>query len=221
VIVVHHLNNSRSQRILWLLEELGLSYELRQYRRDPRTLLAPPELRAVHPLGKSPVITDGAETVAESGAIIDYLLDRYGEGRLRPAPGSPARRRYDYWMHYAEGSAMPPLLLKLVFLRMPQGAPALLRPLVRGIAARAQRGFIDPQLRTHAAFWEGELGKSAWFAGAEFSAADIQMSYPLEAAAARAQIPLGERVQGFLRSIRARPAYQRAAVAGGGFELPA
>jgi glutathione S-transferase len=220
VLVVHHLNNSRSQRILWLLEELGLSYELRQYRRNPRTLLAPPELRAVHPLGKSPVITDGAETVAESGAIIGYLLDRYGEGQLRPAPGSTERRRYDYWMHYAEGSAMPPLLLKLVFQRMPQGAPALLRPLVRGIAARAQQGFIDPQLSTHAAFWEGELGKSAWFAGPEFSAADIQMSYPLEAAAARAGVPLGERVQGFLSSIRARPAYQRAVVAGGGFELP-
>ncbi|HTC17196.1 MAG TPA: glutathione S-transferase [Steroidobacteraceae bacterium] len=220
MLTLHHLNNSRSQRIVWLLEELGLPYELKKYQRDARTLLAPAELRQVHPLGKSPVLTDGSHTLAESGAIIGYVLDRYGAERLRPPPGSEARLRYDYWLHYAEGSAMPPLLLKLVFLRLPQAAPALLRPLVRGIAAGAQKGFIDPQLQTHVAFWESELERTPWFAGADFSAADIQMSFPLEAAAARAAVPLGARVRGFLSAIHARPAYQRALTAAGGFDLP-
>ena len=117
MIIVHHLNNSRSQRILWLLEELGLEYDIKYYERDPKTLLAPASLRQVHPLGKSPVITDGTLTVAESGAIIEYLVEQYGGGRLAPPPGTPERLRYIYWLHYAEGSAMPPLLLKLVFDR--------------------------------------------------------------------------------------------------------
>jgi glutathione S-transferase len=220
VITLHHLNNSRSQRVLWLLEELGSPYRVVHYQRDPRTLLAPPELKAVHPLGKSPVITDGEHTLAESGHIIDYLVDTYGAGRLRPAAGSPARLSYGYWLHYAEGSAMPPLLLKLVFGRLPRGAPALLRPLVRAVARRAQAGFVDPQIRTHLAFWDSALAGTGWFAGAEFSAADIQMSYPVEAAAARAGTPLPMSVQGFLERIRARPAYQRALAAAGGFTLP-
>ena len=221
MLTVHHLNNSRSQRILWLLEELNCEYQVQRYQRDPRTLLAPPQLRAIHPLGKSPVITDAARTVAESGAIIEYLIDHYGAGRLRPAPGSEERLRYNYWLHYAEGSAMPPLLLKLVFQRLPQGPlPALLRPLVRAIASRAQSGFVDPQLLTHISWWDSELGRDPWFAGREFTAADIQMSFPLEAAAARAGMPLGANVQGFLARIRARPAYGRALAAGGPFELP-
>jgi glutathione S-transferase len=221
MLTVHHLSNSRSQRVLWLLEELGCEYRLERYQRDPHTLLAPPELARVHPLGKSPVITDGERTIAESGAIIEYLLDTRGEGRLRPAPGSAARLRYTYWLHYAEGSAMPPLLLKLVFQRLPQGpVPALLRPLVRAISRRAQQRFIDRQLRTHIAFWESELGRSGWFAGDEFSAADIQMSFPLEAAAARAGVPLPQAVQGFLLRIHARPAYHRALEIGGPFTLP-
>ena len=115
MIVVHHLNNSRSQRVLWLLEELGLDYEVKRYQRDPKTMLAPASLKAVHPLGKSPVITDGANTIAESGAIIDYLVERYGNGRLVPAAGTPDKLRWTYWLHFAEGSAMPPLLMKLVF----------------------------------------------------------------------------------------------------------
>jgi glutathione S-transferase len=220
MITVHHLSNSRSQRILWLLEELGLPYQVTHYQRDPHTLLAPPELRAVHPLGKSPVITDGNHTVAESGAIIEYLIARQGGGRLRPPPDSPARLRYDYWLHYAEGSAMPPLLLKLIFSRLPQAAPALLRPLARRIAQGAQRGFIDPQLKTHCDFWESELGRSAWFAGEEFSAADIQMSYPVEAAAARSGLTLGPRLGGFLERIHSRDAYRRALAAAGSFSLP-
>jgi glutathione S-transferase len=221
MLTLHHLNASRSQRVLWLLEELGVPYELRKYQRDAQTYLAPPELRRVHPLGKSPVITDGPRTIAETGAIIEYLLDTYGEGRLRPAPGSEARLRYTYWLHYAEGSGMPPLLLKFIFQRLPQGpVPALLRPLVRAIATGAQKSYIDPQLALHMAFWEQSLAETAWFAGAEFSAADIQMSFPVEAAAARSGIPLGQQLQGFIARIHSRPAYQRALSAGGPLNLP-
>ena len=219
MITVHHLNNSRSQRVLWLLEELGCEYSLVRYQRDPHTLLAPPELRRIHPLGKSPVVTDGAQTLAESGAIIQYLIDRYGNGRLRPPSGSPGHLRYTYWLHYAEGSAMPPLLLKLVFLRLPRGVPALIRPIVRAVAKRAQERLIDPQLRTHLDYWEGELGRSTWFAGEELTGADVQMSFPLEAAAARAGIGLGPRVSQFLERIHARPAYRRAVAMGGEYHL--
>jgi len=157
--------------------------------------------------------------LAESGAILEYLIERYGNGRLRPPAGSAERLRYTYWLHYAEGSAMPPLLLKLVFTRLPGPVPALIRPIVRTVARRAQQTFIDPQLKTHIDFWEGELGKSAWFAGEELTGADIQMSFPLEAAAARAGIALGPRVSGFLERIHARPAYRRALEAGGEFRL--
>jgi len=221
MITVHHLNNSRSQRVLWLLEELGLAYEVIRYERDPRTMRAPLSLRQVHPLGKSPVITDDGLTLAESGAIVEYLVETYGDGRLVPAPGTPERLRYTYWLHYAEGSAMSPLLMKLVFQRMPQGpVPALLRPLVRIIAARAQTTFVDPQIALHMQYCEGELGKASWFAGEDFTAADIQMSFPLEAAASR--FGLDERypkLQAFLERIHARPAYQRALERGGPYEL--
>ena len=219
MITVHHLDNSRSQRVLWLLEELGCEYQVVKYQRDPHTLLAPPELRRIHPLGKSPVVSDGGQTLAESGAIIEYLIDRYGNGRLRPPAGSAEHPRYTYWLHYAEGSAMPPLLLKLVFLRLPRGVPALIRPIVRVVAQRAQQRLIDPQLRTHLDYWEGELGRTGWFAGEELTGADVQMSFPIEAAAARAGIGLGPRVSQFLERIHARPAYQRALAAGGEFQL--
>jgi glutathione S-transferase len=220
MITVHHLNNSRSQRILWLLEELGCEYQIRKYQRDPQTLLAPAELRRVHPLGKSPVITDGADTIAESGAIIEYLVDTYGKGRLRPQEGTPERRRYTYWLHYAEGSAMTPLLLKLIFSRLPKGPmPFVIRPVVKAVAGRVQQTYIDPQLKAHAGYWENELGKSRWFAGDEFTAADIQMSFPLEGAAARAPGQLGARTREFLGRIHERPAYQRALEAGGEYQL--
>jgi glutathione S-transferase len=220
MITVHHLNNSRSQRILWLLEELGCEYQIKKYQRDPQTLLAPAELRRVHPLGKSPVITNGADTIAESGAIIEYLVDTYGNGRLRPPEGTPERRRYTYWLHYAEGSAMTPLLLKLIFSRLPKGPmPFVIRPVVRAVANRAQETYIDPQLKAHAEYWENELGKSCWFAGAEFTAADIQMSFPLEGAAVRAGGQLGDKTRAFLGRIHERPAYQRALEKGGEFEL--
>jgi glutathione S-transferase len=221
MIVVHHLNNSRSQRIVWLLEELGLEYEIRKYRRDPKTMLAPPELRAIHPLGKSPVITDGGATVAESGAIIEYLLERYGSGRFIPAAGTPDKLRYTYFLHYAEGSAMTPLLMKLVFDRVETSPmPFFARPIARGIARKVKSSYVMPQIVQHLDYLEGELGKSAWFAGEEFTAADVQISFVLEAAAARgglgAQYP---KLAGFLDRIHARPAYQRALERGGKYDL--
>src|ERR1035438_10600585 len=139
MITVHHLNNSRSQRVLWLLEELGVPYEIKKYQRDPKTMLAPETLRAVHPLGKSPVITDGDVTVAESGAIVEYLIEHYGQGPLVPPSGTEQRRRYTYWLHFAEGSAMPPLLLKLIFDRIESGPmPFFVKPVARGIARKVK-----------------------------------------------------------------------------------
>ena len=221
MITVHHLDNSRSQRILWLLEELGLPYDIKRYLRDPRTMLAPPELRAVHPLGKSPVITDGELTLAESGAIVEYLADRYGAGTLIPAHGTPERLRCNYWLHYAEGSAMPPLLLKLVFHRVEHAPmPFFARPIARRIARKVQRDFIDPQLKLHLDYLEAELGDHEWFGGAAFSVADIQLSFPLEAFAARGGLDRAHpRLSGFLLRIHARAAYQRALQRGGEYRL--
>jgi glutathione S-transferase len=221
MIVVHHLNNSRSQRILWLLEELGMEYEIRKYQRDPKTMLAPPELRAIHPLGKSPVVQDGDTIVAESGAIIEYLVGRYGDGRLAPAPVTRERLRYTCFLHYAEGSAMPPLLLKLVFDRVESTpAPFFVRPIARAIAGKVKDSFVLPQIRQHLAYLEGELAGGAWFAGEEFSAADIQMSFPLEAAAARGGLD-GKypKLTAFLERIHARPAYRRALERGGPYDF--
>jgi len=216
MIVVHHLERSRSQRALWLLEELGLDYEIRRYARDPKTLRAPAALRAVHPLGKSPVISDGDKTLAESGAILEYLVETYGAGRFAPPPGAPERLRYRYFMHYAEGSLMSPLLMKLVFMRLPGGAPFLMRPFAKAISAKALASVVDPQIERHLDFLEGELADRPWFAGDEFSAADIQMSFPLEAAASRAGLDSRRpRLFDFLRRIHARPAYQRAIAKGG------
>jgi len=221
MIVVHHLNASRSQRILWLLEELEVPYEVKRYERDAQTMLAPASLRAVHPLGKSPVITDGDQTIAESGAIIEYLAGRYGGGRLIPPAGTPEHQRYVYWMHYAEGSAMPPLLLKLVFDRIETAPmPFFVKPIARQIAGRAKSSFIEPQIKLHLGYMEQELGKTTWFAGNEFSAADVQMSFPLEAAAARGGLdPSLPKLTAFLERIHARPAYQRALQKGGPYEL--
>ncbi|KQY35787.1 glutathione S-transferase [Caulobacter sp. Root487D2Y] len=218
MIVVHHLNNSRSQRVLWLLEELGVPYEVKRYQRDAKTMLAPPDLLAVHPLGKSPVITDGDKTLAETGAIIDYLLETYGQGRLIPAAGTPERLAFTYWLHYAEGSAMTPLLLKLVFTALPARAPGLLKGLVKTIAGRAQSGFVDPQLKLHIDHWDAALAKTAWFAGPDFTAADIMMSFPLETGAARAGAGSRPRIKAFLDRIHARPAYLRALERGGPYD---
>jgi len=221
MVTVHHLNNSRSQRVLWLLEELGVDYEVKRYERDAKTMLAPPSLRAVHPLGKSPVITDGDLTLAESGAIVEYLVDRYGGGRLIPPAGTRERLRFTYWLHYAEGSIMPPLLLKLVFTQIPRAPmPALIRPVVRRIADGVRRQFVEPQIKLHLDYLEGELGKTAWFAGEEFTAADIQMSFPVEGAATRGGLDASRpKLLAFLERIHARPAYKRALDKGGPYEL--
>jgi len=221
MIVVHHLNNSRSQRVLWLLEELEIPYEVRRYQRNAKTMLAPPELRAVHPLGKSPVIEDGGQVLAESGAIVEYLAERYGEGRLVPPAGTPERLRYRYWLHFAEGTAQPPLLLKLLFDRVDKGPmPFFVRPVARAIARRAKDTFIQPNIDRNLDFMERELDKSEWFAGAGFSAADVQMSFPLEAAVVRGGLDAKRpRLMGFLERIHARPAYRRAIDKGGEYAL--
>jgi glutathione S-transferase len=220
MIVVHHLDNSRSQRVLWLLEELGLEYEVRKYQRNRETMLAPPELKAIHPLGKSPVITDGELTLAESGAIIETLADRHGGGRLARPYDSPERVRYIYWLHYAEGSAMPPQLLKLMFDRVAAARmPFFVRPIVRRVRQSVMDAFIGPQLELHLNYLENELSRSPWFCGAEFSAADVQMSFPLEIAVVRAGLDESRpNLMGFLRRIHARPAYQRALERGGRYD---
>jgi glutathione S-transferase len=221
MVVVHHLNNSRSQRVLWLLEELGVAYEVKRYERDPKTMLAPPGLLAVHPLGKSPVIVDGTVTVAESGAVIEYLIDRYGAGRLIPPTGTPERLRYTYWLHYAEGSAMPPLLLKLVFDRLAKApVPWPVSAVARRIAGTVQSTFIGPQLKRHLDYMEAELAAQAWFAGEQFTAADVQMSFPLEAAASRAGLNASRpHLMAFLDRIHARDAYKRALERGGPYSF--
>ncbi|MGZ5086065.1 MAG: glutathione S-transferase [Usitatibacter sp.] len=219
MITVHHLENSRSHRVLWLFEELGLPYEVRQDRRDPQTMLAPASLRDVHPRGKSPVVTDGGETLAESGYIIEHYAER--DGRLVPPRGSPQWNRYRYWMHYAEGSAMPPLLMKLVFDRIERSkAPFFAKPIVRSVAHRAKKGFVQPQIDLHLDYLEGELGKAAWFAGDEFCAADIQMSFPVEAARARGGLDARRpRLMAYLDRIHGREGYRRAIERGGELKL--
>ena len=221
MVTVHHLNNSRSQRVLWLLEELGVPYEVTRYQRDTKTMLAPEALLAVHALGKSPVISDGGLVVAESGAIVEYLVDKYGGGRLIPRAGTPERLRYTYWLHYAEGSAMPPLLLKLIFDRVATTPmPWPFSTVARRIAGSVQGAFIGPQLTRHLDFMESELAVRPWFTGDEFTAADVQMSFPLEAAAARAGLD-GSRpnLTAFLRRIHARDAYGRALERGGPYDF--
>ncbi len=222
MIVVHHLNNSRSQRVLWLLEELGVPYEIRKYQRDAQTMLAPPELRQVHPLGKSPVLTDDGLTVAETGAIVEYLVDRYGNGSLVPLAGSPEKLRYTYWLHFAEGSAMPPLLLKLIFDRIGsgQGMPFFVKPVAKAIASKVKDRMVTPNLKRQLDFMEGELGKSAWFAGDAFTAADVQMSFPVEAAAQRAGLDESRpKLMAWLKAIHARPAYRKALERGGRYDF--
>ena len=221
MITLHHLNNSRSQRILWLLEELGVPYEIQRYQRDAKTMLAPPELRAIHPLGKSPVITDGDITVAESGAIIEYLIERYGQGRLIPAAGTPQRLRYTYWLHFAEGSAMPPLLMKLVFDKIEKSPmPFFVKPIAKGIAAKVKQSFIAPRIAENLDYMEAELGKAMWFAGPEMTGADIQVSFVLEACAALGGLNESRpRLMAFLQRIHALPAYKKAIERGGEYAI--
>ena len=218
-IVVHHLENSRSQRVLWLLEELGLPYEVKRYERDRQTMLAPPELRAVHPLGKSPVITDGDTTVAESGAIVEYLVAK--ASALRPAAGTPAALQFTYWLHFAEGTAMPPLVMKLVFDKIQQAKlPFFVKPIAKGIAQKVLSSFVLPNISAQLKFMNETLSRQPWFAGDSFSAADVQMSFPLEAAAARGGLDTRyPHLQAWLATVHARPAYQAALKAGGPYDI--
>ena len=223
MIEVHHLENSRSQRVIWLLEELGADYKVITYRRDPQTLLAPASLKQVHPLGKSPVIVDtqrAGEVIAESGAIIEYLLERFDGHGLLPAPGSPEQRRYRFWLHHAEGSAMPPLVMSLVFSRLDKPpVPALIRPIARLLAGGVKAKFLDPQIRDLLAFWEAECGAHAWLAGEAFSGADIQMSFPLLALDGQGRLADYPRLGDLLARMRERPAYRRAVEQVGEFTL--
>lgn len=221
MITVHHLENSRSQRILWLLEELGVEYEIKKYRRDPVTSLAPPELLALHPLGKAPVVTDGEHTLAESGAIIEYLVDNYDDGKLRPAAGTPERLSFTYWLHYAEGSFMPLMLLSLIISRIETAPmPFFAKPIAKGIAAKIRNGYLDANVKRNVDFLESSLNHSIWFCGDELTAADMQMSFAVEAASVRS-IGQGNcpNLASFLERMKARPAYQRALEKGGPYEL--
>lgn len=211
MLIVHYLNNSRAHRLVWLLEELGLDYEIRLYRRGP-DYRAPAELKKVHPLGKSPVLEDDGRVIAESGAIFEYLLDKHGPKGLVPAAGTPERLAYTYWLHYAEGSAMPLLVMKLIFGMIPKQVPFFMKPFAKAISNGISGRMLDPQLKENADLWEAELSENGWFAGAQFSAADIIMSFPVEAAITRAGLgPDYRAVNAWLQAIKARPAYQRAA----------
>ena len=223
MLTLHHLETSRSHRILWLLEELGVPYELRRYQRDPATRLAPPELKKIHPLGKSPVLTDGELVVAESGAILEYLAECYGAqapaelAHLEPARGTPAHRQCRFWMHYAEGSLMNWLVMQLVFDSIPrQPMPFFVRPVARALCAGVQQKLIQPNVQAALAFMENHLAQHRWFAGEHLSLADFQMSFAVEAALARGTAASAwPHLQAYLQRIQARPAYQRALEKGG------
>ena len=206
MIIVHHLDDSRSQRILWLLEELGLPYEVKQHKRDPKTLVAPPELKQIHPLGKSPVIEDDGHVVAESGAIIDYILRRYGHGRLQPAPSSASYHEFVHWIHYAEGSAMPALIIRIMVARVGDAAAAALPRLDAHIAL--QLGYIDRKL-------EGRQ----YILGDELTAADIQLSFVGEFAAARFGISDYANIEAWMKRFQARRAYKAALTRGGAYSF--
>lgn len=225
MITVHHLENSRSQRVLWLLEELGLEYEVKRYERKPRTMLAPESLKNVHPLGKSPIITDtdtdnATHTVAETGAIFEYLVAKAG-GKLAPTAGSEAQLRYTYWLHYAEGTFMPLLVMKLIFGRLGSAPmPLPMRPFGKAIGLGVQKQFLNPRIEENLNFLEAELSEREWFAGDELTAADIMMSFPLEAASARGSLETSHpRLARFVQRIHARDAYERALERGGPYEL--
>jgi glutathione S-transferase len=206
MIRVHHLNHSRSQRVLWLLEELGAPYEITRYQRNKATMLAPPEMKRVHPLGKSPVIEDDGKTFAETGLIVEYLVERYGP-ELAPSRDSDLYWRYRYWLHYAEGSAMPPLLLKLIVDRL-------------GLLAFPARKFANSQVKLHLDYMEAELGRGPWFVGERLSAADVMLSFPLEAASVRGGLDQTRpNLFGFLERIHSRPAYRRALEKGGPYRF--
>ncbi len=221
MLTVHHLNNSRSQRILWLLEELGVEYKIKFYARDAKTQLAPDELKKIHPLGKSPVVTDGSEVLAESGAIIDYLGYKYGYGEWVPRRNSKKYKPYMYWLHYAEGSLMPPLLLKLVFDKVKSAkVPFFIKPVTHGIANKVMDSFVTPNIKNHFAFVEQHLSENTYFAGDEITGADIQMSFPLEASVAKGAITAVSHphIYQYVDDFQAREAYKAALAKGGEYD---
>ncbi len=221
MITVHHLENSRSLRILWLLEELDLEYQLQLHKRDPKTSLAPPELLAVHPLGKAPIITDDDITVAETGAIIEYLVDRYDNGRLRPSEPGAAKQQYTYWLHYAEGTFMPYMVFSLVMHRIETAkVPFFIKPIAKGIAGKVRSSFLSPNIKRNLQFMESHLSSNQWFCGDTMTAADIQMSFPLQAARSRTDLSANyPALNQFVETIEALPAYQRAIEKGGPLNL--
>jgi glutathione S-transferase len=221
MLTVHHLNNSRSQRILWLLEELQLDYDITFYERDAETQLAPESLKKVHPLGKSPVVTDGKQVLAESGAIIDYLGRTYGQQDWVPRRNSGRYQSYMYWLHYAEGSLMSPLLLKLVFDKVKSSKmPFFVKPIANAIANKVMAGFVTPNIRNHFVYVEDHLSQQAYFTGDAITGADIQMSFPLEASVARGIITEQSHphIHRYVRAFQARPAYQAALEKGGAYD---
>ncbi len=216
MLIVHHLENSRSHRILWLLEELGVDYEIKRYERDKTSNLAPPELLAVHPLGKSPVISDDDLTIAESGLIVEYLIGKYGNGRLIPAAGTPAHLQFRYWMHYAEGTFMPLMIISLILNRIETApVPFFLKPVTKQIASKAMAAYAGPNIKLNLAYLEEALQNSTWFCGDEMTGADILLSFPIEAAATRTDLSEYPALNEFRQRIRALPAYQRAIEKGG------
>ncbi|ODT87260.1 glutathione S-transferase family protein [Phenylobacterium sp. SCN 70-31] len=204
MIVVQHLNDSRSQRVLWLLEELGTPYEIKFYQRDATTRLAPPELSAVHPLGKSPVITDDGRTVHESGAIVDYILRRHGGGRLIPATGSDAYEAYSQWLHYAEGSAMLPLMLMLYTGRL-------------GEAAAPLQPRIESELANHLGYIDRSLAGRDWLVGEDITGADINLSFVGEIAGVFGRRPQYPNIEAWVKRFQTRPAYKAALEKGGAY----
>ncbi|WP_340680529.1 glutathione S-transferase [Paraglaciecola sp.] len=215
MLTLHHLNNSRSQRILWMLEELGLQYEIQHYARDSVTNLAPAALKQVHALGKSPVLTDGVITVAESGAIIEYLALTYGQ-TLIPAADTESGRQYRYWLHFAEGSLMPPMVAKLVFDKVRANSkPFFVKMIANKIADKVMGAYFGPNMVANMQFIEQHLVDNQWFAGDSLSGADFQMSFPLEASIARGAAMQCPNILAFVQRIHARPAYQAALQKGG------
>ena len=220
MITVHHLEHSRSQRLLWLLEELGLDYQVQRYARNEETKLAPPELMKVHPLGKSPVITDGDRTIAETGTIIEYILEKYGKGRFVPEADSAAYWQYKYWLHYAEGTLMPLMVLSLVMTRIETAKmPFFVKPIAKGIAANVRGGYLTPTLEKNVAMIESHLATHDWFAGEDLTGADFMMCYPLEAIAASGDGTPPAGIRAYIEKVQSRPGWAKALERGGPYDV--
>lgn len=219
MLTLHHLNNSRSQRILWLLEELQLEYAIKFYQRDALTSLAPATLKLVHPLGKAPVLTDGEVTVAESAAVIEYLIDSYGQHEFKPAAETAAYRQYLYWLHFAEGSLMPPMVAKLVFDKVrTQAKPFFVKAIANKIADKVMDAYFGPNIQANMGFINTHLQHNQWFAGDQLTGADFQMSFPLEASVAKGAAESYPHIVDYISRIHGRSAYKTALQKGGHYD---